>query len=199
MIEIKSQISHPSGAITQTAASPWVKRFVSLAPAGQILDLACGYGRHASWLLSEGNEVVALDRNTEMLSELERQGARIVLHDLEPDAETADWPFADNLFAAIIVCNYLHRPLFPHLLASLKPGGILIYETFALGNALFGKPSNPHFLLKPGELFHQMASNPSVAMQVIAYEEGFIQDPKPAMVQRICSRKAPQGTENDVL
>ena len=181
------------------AISPWVERFISLAPSGRVLDLACGQGRHTAWLLAQGADVLALDRNYDVLPPLKALGADVLLHDLEPTPDSASWPFQENLFSAIIVCNYLHRPLFPYLLSSLTPNGILIYETFAMGNAEYGKPSNPHFLLQPGELFQQTTSNSSVRMQVIAYEDGFVRVPKPAMVQRICARKAAQSSEKDVL
>ena len=187
------------GGSTPGLVSPWVQRFAHLLPPGLILDLACGSGRHASWLLASGHEVMALDRDAYALLALKQQGSQVLHHDLEPDPETASWPFEDHLFSAIIVCNYLHRPLFPHLLASLKPQGILIYETFASGNAFFGKPSNPQFLLKSGELLQQMASNASVDMHVIAYEEGVVEVPKPAMVQRVCARKTAISSLNDLI
>jgi len=186
-------------ATTAADASPWVQRFAHILPPGLILDLACGDGRHTTWLLASGRAVLALDKNPHVLPALTLLGASVLQHDLEPNTETASWPFADCMFSAIIVCNYLHRPLFPSLLASLQPDGILIYETFAQGNADFGKPSNPAFLLKPGELLQQMRSNPEVEMQVIAYEDGFVSSPKEAMVQRICARKAAFSSAFDRL
>ncbi|MFZ6686526.1 class I SAM-dependent methyltransferase [Undibacterium sp. SXout11W] len=199
MVAIPVQSLLEKHATTEAAASPWVQRFADLSPPGPILDLACGNGRHTTWLLASGRAVLALDKNPDVLPALTLQGASVLQHDLEPNAETASWPFADGVFSAIIVCNYLHRPLFPHLLASLEQGGILIYETFAQGNADFGKPSNSAFLLKSGELLQQMRSNPEVQMQVIAYEEGFVCSPKDAMVQRICARKAAFSSAFDRL
>ncbi|MBC3862296.1 class I SAM-dependent methyltransferase [Undibacterium jejuense] len=190
MTAISTHSSVERAAAADVLVSPWVQRFAHLLPTGQVLDVACGSGRHTHWLLASGYAVIALDKNPAMLPALSARGANVIQHDLEPDAETANWPFSDDMFSAIIVCNYLHRPLFPYLLASLKPDGVLIYETFAQGNAEFGKPSNPAFLLSPGELLEQMRSNAQVQMQVIAYEEGFVSKPKDAMVQRICARKA---------
>ncbi|MFZ6742754.1 class I SAM-dependent methyltransferase [Undibacterium sp. JH2W] len=176
----------------QSAPSAWLRRFHHLlnANAGQVLDLACGAGRNSFYLHSLGLPLLALDRDTDSLLGLQAEGIETKTHDLEAGDEGYDWPFGENHFAAIIVCNYLHRRLFPHLLASLKPDGILIYETFAAGNENFGKPSNPAFLLRPGELLTQMQSNPEVGMAVIAYEDGYVEQPKAAMVQRICARKA---------
>ncbi len=99
------------------------------------------------------------------------------------ELEGGPWPFGDELFAGIVVTNYLHRPLFPHLLTALAAGGVLIYETFAVGNERYGRPSNPDFLLKPGELLDLVRGE----LRVIAYEDLFVAEPKPAMVQRICA------------
>jgi len=172
--------------------SSWLRRYHHLlnADAGQILDLACGAGRNSFYLHGLGLPLLALDRDVASLAGMQAAGIATKAHDLEAGEDSYDWPFAGQSFAAIVVCNYLHRPLFPHLLASLKPGGLLIYETFAAGNENFGKPSNPAFLLRPGELLAQMQSNPAVSMSVIAYEDGYVEHPKPAMVQRICARKA---------
>lgn len=101
------------------------------------------------------------------------------------DLETVPWPYEGQPFAGIVVVNYLHRPLFPHLLAALAPGGVLIYETFAAGNERFGRPSNPDFLLKPGELLEAVRGR----LDVIAYEGLEVSEPRPAVVQRICAAK----------
>lgn len=177
--------------VHQGLPSSWLKRFhhLLLAKSGQVLDLACGMGRNSFYLHSLGLPVLALDRDAQSLAGVQAGGIATKAHDLEVGDRGYSWPFADDSFAAIVVCNYLHRPLFPHLLASLKPDGILIYETFAAGNENFGKPSNPAFLLRPGELLAQMQSNPQVTMSVIAFEDGYVGQPKPAMVQRICARK----------
>lgn len=175
-----------------TLSSAWLQRFHHLfhTASGQILDLACGTGRNSFYLHSLGLTLLALDKDVQSLAGLQAKGVETKAHDLEAGESGYDWPFAEHRFAAIVVCNYLHRPLFPHILASLKPDGVLIYETFAAGNENFGKPSNPAFLLRPGELLTQMQSNPAVTMSIIAYEEGYVEQPKPAMVQRICARKA---------
>ncbi|WP_423708048.1 class I SAM-dependent methyltransferase [Undibacterium sp. WLX3042] len=179
--------------------SHWVKRFASLSPAGEVLDLACGGGRNSRFLLAEGFTVTCLDRDDSSFADLASRGAKTILHDLEPDPEECNWPFPSACFAAIVVCNYLHRPLFPHLLDSLQQGGLLIYETFATGNEQFGKPSSPRFLLQPGELLRQIHTAPKSLMHVIGYEEGFIVEPKPAIVQRICARKAAGSAPEDKL
>lgn len=166
-----------------TAPSDWVCRFVKLIPAGgTVLDLACGSGRHARLLAGLGYRVEAVDRDESLLQGLrgvERVSARTA------NLEGGPWPYASRQFAGIIVCNYLHRPLFPRLLDALEPEGVLIYETFAVGNERFGKPSNPDFLLKPGELLEVVRGQ----LRVIAYEDLFVAQPKPAMVQRICARR----------
>ncbi|MGH8711762.1 MAG: class I SAM-dependent methyltransferase [Burkholderiales bacterium] len=166
-----------------TAPSDWVCRFVKLIPAGgTVLDVACGSGRHARLLAGLGYRVEAVDRDESLLQGLrgvERVSARTA------NLEGGPWPYASRQFAGIIVCNYLHRPLFPRLLDALEPEGVLIYETFAVGNERFGKPSNPDFLLKPGELLEVVRGQ----LRVIAYEDLFVAQPKPAMVQRICARR----------
>ncbi|MBI1773082.1 MAG: class I SAM-dependent methyltransferase [Burkholderiales bacterium] len=181
--------------------SDWLRRFqhLLLEGSGQVLDLACGTGRNSFYLNSLGLSVLALDRDTHSLPAMLAAGIATKEHDLELGDAGYDWPFADHSFAAIVVCNYLHRPLFPHLLASLKPDGLLIYETFAAGNENFGKPSNPAFLLRPGELLAQMQSNPEVTMSIVAYEDCYVEQPKPAMVQRICARKTEKISVLDKL
>ncbi len=166
-----------------TAPSDWVCRFVTWIPAGgTVLDLACGSGRHARLLAGLGYRVEAVDRDESHLQGL--RGVEWVSVRLA-DLEGGPWPYASQQFAGIIVCNYLHRPLFPHLLEALEQEGVLIYETFAAGNERFGKPSNPDFLLKPGELLEVVRGQ----LRVIAYEDVFVSQPKPAMVQRICARR----------
>jgi SAM-dependent methyltransferase len=163
-------------------ASPWVRRFAPLVAAGEVLDLACGGGRHARLFAALGHPVVALDRSAEALAAAAGPGIATLQADLE--AQGAAWPFPAGRFAGIVVTNYLHRPLMPDLLRSLAPGGVLIYETFALGNEAFGKPSNPAFLLAPGEL---LALAGQGGLRVIAYEDGLVGAPKPALVQRLCA------------
>ncbi len=164
--------------------SAWVVRWAAHLVAGNsILDVACGTGRHARWLAARGYRVTALDRDPGCAQSLTGvPNIRFIAADLEADA----WPLADTRFDAIIVTNYLHRPLFPVLKNALAPGGLLIYETFAVGNAVFGKPSNPDYLLRPRELLETFGSD----MRVLGFEDGFTAQPKPAMVQRIAVRNA---------
>jgi SAM-dependent methyltransferase len=162
-----------------------VRRWAELiAPGGRVLDVAAGSGRHALLLAQRGHPIEAVDRDATALSGLDASaGVAIRIADLEGGA----WPYSGQSFAGVIVTNYLHRPLLPLLVAALGPGGILIYETFAAGNERFGRPSNPDFLLRPGELLEAVRG----ALRVIAYEDVQVEQPKPAMVQRICAQRAP--------
>jgi SAM-dependent methyltransferase len=162
--------------------SPWVTRFAPLIGSGEVLDLACGSGRHAKWLAARGHPVLAVDRDESALALAAGQGITTMQADLEK--EGVPWPFEAGRFAAIVVANYLHRPLFPHIVTSLADGGVLIYETFAAGNEQFGKPSNRNFLLRSGELLSLCAG-----LRIVAFEDGYVDQPKPAMVQRICAIK----------
>jgi SAM-dependent methyltransferase len=157
-----------------------VARFAPLAPQGEVLDLACGGGRHARLFAARGHAVLAVDRDPEALARAAGPGVIT----LQADLENAPWPFAPGRFAAIVVTNYLHRPLWASLAASLRPDGVLIYETFSAGNEIFGKPSNPAFLLAPGELLTVAAA---LGLQVLAYEDGRVEAPRAAMVQRLCA------------
>lgn len=167
-------------AIDQPSA--WVARFAPLIPPGAALDLACGGGRHARLLAARGLRVTALDRDPQALAAAAGEGVVTLAHDLE--AEGSAWPFAAGRFQGIVVTNYLHRPLFGAIAAALAPDGVLVYETFAQGNEVFGKPSNPDFLLAPGELLGLAASG---GLRVLAYEDGVVMQPKPARVQRLCA------------
>ena len=165
----------------QLEPSAWVRRFAHLiAPGGAVLDLACGRGRHARFLAGLGCLVDALDRDRDALATLEGvPGVRTRCVDLE----ATPWQFVAERFDGIVVTNYLHRPLVSVLLQALRPGGIFIYETFAVGNERFGRPSNPEFLLHPGELLQWVDGR----LQVLAFEQGMIERPKPAVIQRICA------------
>ncbi|MEJ7804842.1 MAG: class I SAM-dependent methyltransferase [Telluria sp.] len=162
--------------------SPWVRRFAPLVGQGDVLDLACGGGRHARHFAALGRAVLALDRDAAALAALAGDNIATLHCDLE-DGVTP-WPFAAGRFAGIVVTNYLHRPLFGHLARSLAPDGVLIYETFAIGNEAFGKPSHPDFLLHEGELLAQAALH---GLRVLAFEDGVSACPKAAMVQRLCA------------
>jgi SAM-dependent methyltransferase len=170
--------------------SSWVKRFAPLIQAGDVLDLACGGGRHAKFLAECGHRVLAVDRDAQALACAAGESITTIQCDLESDqaSYSAGWPFRDERFQGIVVTNYLHRPLFGTILDSLAPGGILIYETFALGNERFGKPSNLNFLLQPGELL-KVVHEARRRFHVVAFEDGYVSRPKPAMVQRICAYK----------
>ncbi len=174
----------------QPPPSRWVSRFAPLVPPGRVLDLACGKGRHARWMAGLGHPVLAVDRDVVALAAIADERISPLRFDLEADgaSDHPDWPLQPAAYAGVIVTNYLHRPLMDALLRSLAPGGVLIYETFAIGNGQFGKPSNPAFLLAPGELL-QIAARDS-GLRVIAYEDGFVSEPGPAMIQRICARRS---------
>jgi SAM-dependent methyltransferase len=161
--------------------SAWVTRWAEYIPAGgRVLDVACGSGRHARWLAARGHTVEAVDRDADLIAALSATpGIATRCADLEGGA----WPYIGQTFAGIVVANYLHRPLFPHLMAALAPGGALLYETFAAGNERFGRPSNPDFLLKPGELLDVVRGS----LRVIAYEDRVVSEPRPAAIQRICA------------
>ena len=164
----------------------WVQRHMHLIPnGGAVLDLAAGRGRHSHFLADAGYKVTAADRDVSAFDGL--AGIRAVRIDLEADAG----PFADAEFAGIVVTNYLHRPLFSHLIDALAEGGVLLYQTFAAGNEAYGRPKNPAFLLRPGELLDAFTP----ALTVIAYQHGIIGRPDPAVIQRIAAVKsvAPQA------
>lgn len=161
--------------------SPWIRRFAPLVARDRpVLDLACGGGRHLRWFAGQGHAVVGVDIDLRGVADLEgRPGIELVAADLE----SAPWPFASRRFAAVVVANYLHRPLLPDLLAALAPGGVLLWETFAQGNQRFGRPSSPSHLLRAGELLEAVRGH----LQVVAYEHGEVASPKAAVVQRICA------------
>jgi len=153
-----------------------------IRPGGRVLDVACGQGRHLRYLQSLGFAVVGVDRDAQALSALgELNGAEVRVADIE----AGQWPFAPGGFDGVVVINYLHRPLFPDLVSALRPGGVLIYETFALGNERYGRPSNPAFLLRPDELLHSLEP-----LAVVAFEQGLISAPKQAVIQRVCAVRA---------
>lgn len=165
-----------------TPASDWVVRWAHLiAPGARVLDLACGEGRHARLLAGRGHPVLACDRDARALATLAGvPGIETVRADLE---DGSPWPFAGSRFGAVVVTNYLHRPRFADLSDALAPGGVLIYETFASGNELYGKPSNPAFLLERDELMAAFGR----ALVVTGFEQGMTAHPKPAIVQRLCA------------
>lgn len=169
------------GAHDSTAPSDWVVRWADRVPAGgRVLDIACGKGRNARLFAARGHAVEAVDRDPGVLSWLNgvaNVNARCT------DLERGPWPYEGERFAGVVVTRYLWRPLFPAILASLAPGGVLIYETFELGNERYGRPSNPDFLLRPGELLEVVRGR----LRVLAYEDLCVTEPRPAMLQRICA------------
>lgn len=181
--------------LSQSPASAWVSRFADLIAHGLVLDLACGGGRHSRLLAELGHQVLALDRDEPALNALQRPAINTLCFDLEDEhaATHPDWPFSAGRFTGTVITNYLHRPLFNAIFSSLAEGGLLIMETFAEGNGRFGKPSNPAFLLAPGELLEVVRTQPD--LRVIAFEDGYTELPKPAMVQRICVLKSAMQQE----
>lgn len=169
------------------APSDWVTRFAPLiVRGGSVLDLAAGRGRHARYFLDRGHTVVALDRTVAHLADIAAR-AEVIEADLE---DGAPWPLGERRFDGIVVANYLYRPILAALREALAPGGVLIYETFGVGNEAYGKPSNPNFLLAPGELL-ELAHG---ALEVVAYECGLVErESGPAVIQRICARKGGSG------
>jgi SAM-dependent methyltransferase len=164
------------------APSPWVTRWAAGIPTGgEVLDLACGGGRHAVYLAGQGFRVTAVDRDMSLSAP--HHGLAGVAW-LEADLEAAPWPLAGRRFDGVLVSRYLHRPLFEPLLASLAPGGILIYETFSLGQARYGRPRNPAHLLMPGELLEWVRGQ----LRVLAYED--VEEPgQQRCMQRLCARR----------
>lgn len=162
------------------APSEWVTRFAHLAH-GTVLDIACGSGRHTAFFVEKGLPVTAIDRDISRLGGL-RDHPKVTALDADLESATP-WRPGPESFDTIVVTNYLWRPLLAHLVAALRPDGVLIYETFAIGNETFGKPSNPDFLLKPGELLDAVQGR----LTVVAYEHGEVTKPQPAVIQRICA------------
>ncbi|WP_225032778.1 class I SAM-dependent methyltransferase [Paraburkholderia sp. XV] len=169
--------------------SRWVQRWAHLVEAGgAVLDVASGTGRHARFFAARGHPVTAIDRDAAALASMHGVDG---LTTVAADIENGPWPLpAQAQFAAVVVTNYLHRPLFPQLLRALAPGGVLIYETFAQGNETVGRPSNPAFLLAPGELLDAVRA----LLRVVAFQDGFLAEPRPAYVQRICAVREPDGS-----
>jgi SAM-dependent methyltransferase len=172
------------------APSPWVLRFAPLI-TGNVLDIACGAGRHTRYFLSRGHRVTAIDRDLSRMADL-HSVAGLEMH--ETDLEGGAGRLPNDKFGGVIVTNYLWRPQLPAIVAAVADDGVLLYETFADGNAAYGKPRNPDFLLQPGELLDAVSGH----LHVIAYENGVINDPHPAVIQRICAvRRNPADTVLD--
>ncbi len=182
--------------------SQWVQRWSQLVkPQGLVLDVACGHGRHAHWFYSKNHSVTLVDRSQAAIDSIALPTWRC--EKVVADIENGPWPFVGRQFDAVVVTNYLWRPLMPTLLASLLPGGVLIYETFTEGNETVGKPSRPDFLLRTGELLAVCSS-----LRVVAFEEGFepcfgdepvLQGMRSArFVQRIVALREPEGQAGNI-
>jgi len=165
-----------------TVPSPWVCRFLPLiAAGGRVLDLAAGAGRHVRVLRRAGYQVVAVDRDTSRLKAMFDGDNSCLIKEIDLE-DGGPWRLGEG-YDGIVVTNYLHRPLLPSLAEALAPGGVLIYETFMLGNERFGRPAKPDFLLRPGELLAVFADR----LGVVAFEQGMVEQPRPAVLQRIAA------------
>jgi len=166
------------------APSPWIMRFAGLVPAGgPVADIACGGGRHGRMFVERGHPVLFADRDVSGVADLHgARGVEIVTADFE---DGGDWPLAGRAFAGVVVTNYLWRPILPDIIALVAPGGLLLYETFAQGNEAYGRPRNPDFLLRPGELFEAVRGH----LDVIAFGQEVVHRTGPAVVQHIAARR----------
>ncbi len=168
------------GQVSVQAPSEWIVRWSHLLRGGcEVLDVACGGGRHLQWFAQRGHPVLGVDIDTSAAAWVTQ--AQL----LQADIEGQPWPLSQQgqsrQFGAVVVTNYLWRPLMPILAQSLAPDGVLLYETFALGNASVGRPARPDFLLRPGELLQHFSG-----LHVVAYECGVLENPK-RFVQRIAA------------
>ena len=166
------------------APSEWIRRWSHLVPAGgKVLDVACGQGRHMRWFFEKNYDVTGIDKAPEAIKLVANLGQAI-----QADIEDGSWPLPGQRFAGVVVTNYLWRPLLPTIVASVAPGGVLLYETFAQGQETVGRPARPEFLLRPGELLQACQG-----LRVVAYEDGFLEDPA-RFVQRIAAVREPMST-----
>ena len=168
------------------APSPWVQRWAHLiTPQSAVLDLACGAGRHMQLLAALGHRPLGVDRSPEALAAASAWGQT-----LQADIESHPWPLGEQRFGAVVVTNYLWRPLWPRILDAVQQGGVLLYETFAQGQETVGRPARPEFLLAPGELLTVAAQG---GLRVLAYEDGFLPAPE-RFVQRLVAVRERDGT-----
>lgn len=164
------------------APSPAIARWATRVPAGgAVLDVAAGGGRHSVLFLRRGHPVTAIDREASALRALADPGLEV----LEADLEHGPWPLPGRTFAGVVVCNYLWRPLLPTIRDSVAPGGVLLYETYAVGHERYGRPRNPEFLLRPGELLEAFHGD----LEVLEFQHAEEGDPVVAVRQRLCARR----------
>jgi len=175
----------PRVHLSITSASPWVCRHAGLIrPAGTVLDVACGGGRHARWLLARGHALTLVDRDTEYVADLADR-TEIITADLE---DGSPWPLRERTFDAVVVTNYLYRPRLGDMIDAVAPGGVLLYETFMQGHERFARPRNPDHLLAPGELLDAIAGR----LQVVAFMQGLRPAQgahKAGVVQSLCAAR----------
>ena len=168
--------------------SPWVVRWAHLfSREGRVLDLACGHGRHALWLAQQGFEVDAVDADESALAAIRAHATPSLVRTECLDLEGETWPLAGRQYDAVVVTNYLWRPRWSDLMALVKPGGCLVYETFSQHQALIGRPRSDAFLLAPAELLERVQG-----WHVLAFEDGYEAD-TPKFVQRIVAVRPMQG------
>lgn len=178
----------PKAAHGLEPPSAWVAQWSHLLRAqSDVLDLACGHGRHMRHFAAMGHRVTGIDRDPNALVSASAWGETMCA-----DIENGAWPLVNKCFDAVLVTHYLWRPLWPHILASLAPQGVLIYETFAAGNETVGKPSRADFLLQPGELLARCQS-----LRVVAFEDGFLEPPA-RFIQRIVAVRHSEGSHSPV-
>jgi SAM-dependent methyltransferase len=183
----EGRVHPPTGPV-----SVWVQRWLRCLPPGaRVLDLAAGGGRHSRLAASAGLRVLAVDRDAEALSRI-ADASDGQIDTCCIDLESGPWILEPGAFDAVIVTNYLFRPRFALLCGLLAPGGLLILETFGLGNAAYGRPARPDFLLREGEAFDRVRS---AGLVVLGYESGYVAQPRPAIVQRVCAARPPLDRE----
>lgn len=172
---------HESDVQTSGTPSAWlVSHARHIKSGGYVLDLACGAGRNARWLAGQGFRVEAVDRDALALASMAQVNN---IATFRMDLEANPWPYPTEMFDAIVVCRYLHRPLLMNLATSLKKGGVLIYETFMQGQEQYGRPTNPDFLLKPNELLEVYGQQ----FQVIGFEQGKSIEFPISVTQKLCA------------
>lgn len=178
----QSTVDRSLTAAVHPSPFTWIVRFAPLVAAGApVLDLACGKGRHTRFFLARGHPVIAVDIDVSGLDDLaDHQSLEILRADLE---DGSPWPLPGRRFGAVVVTNYLRRPLIPHIIEAVDAEGLLLYETFAVGNEAYGRPTNPDFLLRPGELLDLARGR----LQIVAYEHGCLEKPRPMVKQRIAA------------